>query len=375
MPSIDWKLREVLPHLRDNGRLNVLMALVLRANVRARCWPSIELICKDTGYAVEAVNEAKKWLIKQGAIEMVSYDKRVGKECDLPPRQSVYQLTGELRIDGKIFPYLYVPHTDISIIENSDSEILPVEISTIEDEVVKSVKSVQKREGSKKEKKKTLASRYADADGSPKWPDASQEVSSLRLQGTDEKSARAENPKTKDVTTTDSPLQSCAKGSPDMSKAFGWAVSRAWQSNGMGSLMAQLTGRSTAPGKRTTYKFETPATAHEIYLFVEWWNSVKPNPDTPIPTAAETLKERFDQFRGHPEYAHWIEHTKARFEYDYCVGTGQTPTTQRDGRRLVSAEEQEVTRKRTRMLMDNFSNDYEDRDEDWITGDYVPARK
>jgi hypothetical protein len=40
---------------------------------------------------------AKKWIEKHGAFELVPFGKRVDDERELPPRQHVYQLTGELR--------------------------------------------------------------------------------------------------------------------------------------------------------------------------------------------------------------------------------------------------------------------------------------
>lgn len=128
MPTtLDWKLREALPHLRENGRLNVLVALILRANVRNRCWPTMERIAKDTGYGLEAVNEAKKWLKEHGAIEIVPFAQRVGEEKKIRSnRQHVYQLTGVIEIDGTTYPYFYISPTEIS-----DSEISPTESEVV----------------------------------------------------------------------------------------------------------------------------------------------------------------------------------------------------------------------------------------------------
>jgi hypothetical protein len=137
MSVLDWRLRDALHHLSTNGRLNVLIALILRANVRNRCYPSMKLIAKETGFGLATITEAKKWLEEHGAIEVVPYAQRVGdeKEKIKSTRQHVYQLTGVLKVDGVTYPYFYV----------SESEISESEISVSETEVVKDSKKVQKR--------------------------------------------------------------------------------------------------------------------------------------------------------------------------------------------------------------------------------------
>lgn len=143
MTALDWRLRDVLPQLRDSGRLNVLIALILRANVRNRCYPSMKRLAKDTGYGLEAVTEAKKWLEEHGAIEIVTFAQRVGDEKKIAShRQHIYQLTGVIIVDDVTYPYFYV----------SPTEILPSEISPTETEVVKEVKKI------KKERKDSTAS-------------------------------------------------------------------------------------------------------------------------------------------------------------------------------------------------------------------------
>jgi hypothetical protein len=120
MSTLDWKLREALPHLRDNGRLNVLIALILRANVRNRCYPSMRVIAKDTGYGLEAITGAKKWLEEHGAIELVPVSKRIGDEKKIRSnRQHVYQLTGMIEIDGFTYPYFYVSPTETEVVKDS----------------------------------------------------------------------------------------------------------------------------------------------------------------------------------------------------------------------------------------------------------------
>lgn len=236
MPSIDWRLREAMPHMRDNGRFMVLFALILRANVRNRCWPSMDLICKDTGYAIEAVNEAKKWLIKHGAIEMVEFKHRVGKECELPPRQSVYQLTGVIKVENKVTPYLYISTT-----ETSESETSSVEISTTEDEVVKAFKSKESSKTKKKreEKETTIAPAIANAgpvlspnEDDVRYPFVEQRLSTSVPEGKIENPAQAEKQtkgksKAKDKDTTPLP-PSAATGKQSENRALAEALGQAW---------------------------------------------------------------------------------------------------------------------------------------------------
>ena len=138
MPTtLDFNFREALPYLHGGARLNVLVALLLRANVRNRCWPSMRRLAKDTGYALAAVNDAKKWLEEHGAIEIVKYEHRVGDEKKgINHLQNVYQLTGVITLEGKTYRYIYVPQ-----IETSENET-----SIRETEVVTSLKSLQKKQ-------------------------------------------------------------------------------------------------------------------------------------------------------------------------------------------------------------------------------------
>lgn len=114
---VHWDLRTCLAELRDNGRLNILMALGLRANQRLRAWPTMMTMRKDTGYASQAMNEGKKWLIEVGAIVLVPYEHREGEEKELGPRQHVYQLTGYIHVTGKTFQYLRfaTPEAQLSV--------------------------------------------------------------------------------------------------------------------------------------------------------------------------------------------------------------------------------------------------------------------
>jgi len=110
-----WKLREYMhelrgdkdnPRTRHDARLAVLLTLMLHANTRLRCWPSTKTLCKETGFNTPSVTEARDWLLEHKAIKLVPYDKREGKEKDLPQRQFVYQLTGVIEVSTGLEPYI-----------------------------------------------------------------------------------------------------------------------------------------------------------------------------------------------------------------------------------------------------------------------------
>lgn len=108
MSDLNWKLRDYLHELRDDGRLYVLLTIYLHRNGRNRSYPSNKRIMKSTGYASAPVSEAIKWLIEHKAFLLVPYDKRVGEEVRLPKRKNIYQLTGVIELDGKLIEYLFM---------------------------------------------------------------------------------------------------------------------------------------------------------------------------------------------------------------------------------------------------------------------------
>lgn len=111
MAGINWDIKDFMADMKAQGgaaAFPVLMALWARTNRRSRCYPSISTICNDTGYSREPVVSAVKWLGQVGAFVKVPHDKRFGKEMELPNRQSVYELTGVVIIDGQSHQYLYL---------------------------------------------------------------------------------------------------------------------------------------------------------------------------------------------------------------------------------------------------------------------------
>lgn len=124
------------PKAHRSARLAVLMQLMFRANQRLRCWPSTKTLCKSTGFNQPAVVEARNWIIEHHAVVLVPYEKRDGDERKLPVRQSVYQLTGVLKLQARVVPYLLMsPEMFATVtreLDNICNEVSEVKISLSE---------------------------------------------------------------------------------------------------------------------------------------------------------------------------------------------------------------------------------------------------
>lgn len=121
--TIDYDIKRALPFLMNNYRWNVLTVLILHANIRNRCWVSMDTIAEMATHGNRTkANDAKKWLEKHCAFEIVPFSKRVDKERDLAPRQHVYQLLGKIKAcddatcdcngNGQEYTYLHYPDVD-----------------------------------------------------------------------------------------------------------------------------------------------------------------------------------------------------------------------------------------------------------------------
>ena len=126
--TLDYRLKGAFSLLANNPDnpclLNVLTFLILHANSRGRCWVSTETIAQDAtrGDPNKAVH-AKRWLIEHDAIKLVPYEKRMGNEEKLPKRQHVFQLTGFIRNENMIYPYLYLSDADMDEFKKAAEDI------------------------------------------------------------------------------------------------------------------------------------------------------------------------------------------------------------------------------------------------------------
>jgi len=107
MSTLDYHALNAPPELYKEHRVGVLFHLLLRANIRLRCWPSMDKIAEKTTISKPVVIKAIHWLQTYGAIEIVPFNLRVDDEKKLPPRLNVYQLTGVLQWEGETIRYLY----------------------------------------------------------------------------------------------------------------------------------------------------------------------------------------------------------------------------------------------------------------------------
>ena len=141
--SIHWCIRDFYgTHLQPGGRWDVLTILMTHTNIRLRCWPSIDILVKETGRSRSTVIDAKTWLLIHGAIQLVPYKHRRDEEAKLPPRQHLYQITGQILIEGEYQPYLHMnPEAKAEIIA-SLSNSSPSESSPSEPKGIDSIEGI-----------------------------------------------------------------------------------------------------------------------------------------------------------------------------------------------------------------------------------------
>lgn len=205
--ALNWELREYLHEFRENdpdldagrdARLPVLTMMILHANNRLRCWPSTDTLCKETGFGSAAVVDARKWLIKKQAIQLVPNDKREGKEKELPVRQFVYQITGTIITSQGARPYIAMSEetramataeTDPQAVEVLESKTLEIgevlESKVLEPEIlVSKTKGITSIKGSTKDQKHAPAPSQSDSDSDLKY-DSGADTSSDVQRGSD----------------------------------------------------------------------------------------------------------------------------------------------------------------------------------------------
>lgn len=126
--TLDYRLKGAFGLLTNNPDnpclLNVLTFLILHSNSRGRCWINTENIASNAtrGDPNKAVH-AKRWLIEHDAIKLVPYEKRVGDEEKLPKRQHIFQLTGFIRNEDTIYPYLYLSDADLDEFKKAAEDV------------------------------------------------------------------------------------------------------------------------------------------------------------------------------------------------------------------------------------------------------------
>lgn len=129
MLTLNWGLKDGPLDWMGPHTWAVLTALLCHANMRYRCWPSITRLTKTSGVKSTAtVTKALDWLEDNRALYRVPYAKRIGEEVDLPPRQTVYQLTGHVFNDGVYYSYLYLTPEAVASLKAMEVDILEAKI-------------------------------------------------------------------------------------------------------------------------------------------------------------------------------------------------------------------------------------------------------
>lgn len=335
MNSISFQLKEAMHLLCQDDRWNVLTVLMLHSNIRNRCWPSMDIITAMgcNGNRARATR-AKKWLVKHQALELVPAAQRHTDEKHLPPRQHVYQLTGVIQAcndaecdcghDGRTYYYF-----NVQDLKSFDGE-------TIKNSTVENFDGETRSnpKASNPIKETTFASPHGNAAGDAiniglrwnvaiwemvTWPDTlfRDNYDKARLYLSDLLDSGKINPAMESEQvlaivkqaliappTGPAPEKPIEKPTPKK-----WSlkdhVIKIWgpKNEGMaGALLAQMLGITKRNGKRKEYNFEEPLyDEYELWGFRYWWRATFPDIKD-MPTAAETLFERFAQFRGDPEY-------------------------------------------------------------------------
>jgi len=92
-----------------------------RVNNENVAWPSLRGLSNTTRWSTNSCADARKWLVEHGALERVTdYIKpewRDLPEDELKQRQNLdkteyYRPTGVLKIDGSVYPMLYIPQAE-----------------------------------------------------------------------------------------------------------------------------------------------------------------------------------------------------------------------------------------------------------------------
>lgn len=182
-----WNLKRYMHLLNtdENGkkrsaRLPVLIHMILSFDANLRCYPSTDVICRDTGLQTMVVNEARQFLLDHYAMVLVPHEHRQGKEKELPTRQFVYQGTGFIWLEGRWNPYLLAsPEIAVGVLERvlplvaddspikvSLNEILLSEISLSETKD----SSIFKSSTSKKNARKRAGSKSKETTPRPRNP-------------------------------------------------------------------------------------------------------------------------------------------------------------------------------------------------------------
>lgn len=132
MPQLNYAIRNNDGQV--SGNLGWLFTILwLHSDNMLRCYPSNELLAKETGQTAPTLTKHRNQLIDMKALIIVPMDKRITEnEKALHQRKHVYQITGMMQLpDGKIISTMHFNspekiETHLSILQELDFDISPL---------------------------------------------------------------------------------------------------------------------------------------------------------------------------------------------------------------------------------------------------------
>jgi len=130
---IHGKSHESVKFFREHpAALAVYWIYCSRVNYEQVAWPSLACLVRDTGWSRTPIHEARQWLIKHGALEVVENyvkpewrkftDKTIKKKTGLD-RTLYLRPTGKLTVDEQEYPMLYIPQNEKTDAETHEDNV------------------------------------------------------------------------------------------------------------------------------------------------------------------------------------------------------------------------------------------------------------
>lgn len=131
MSIIHGLSHKVLKHFRaEPSSLAVYWIYCSRVNNEGVAFPSLRGLVRDTGWSVNQVSDARRWLVSVDALNPVKdYVRPAWKKLSKQEltrkrnfdRSEYFRVTGHIILDGEEHPLLYIPQKEASDIEDDES--------------------------------------------------------------------------------------------------------------------------------------------------------------------------------------------------------------------------------------------------------------
>jgi hypothetical protein len=126
MSTIHGSSHRALKHMRKHpAALSVYWIYISRVNYENVAYPSLRGLSRDTGWSISECHEARKWLVENGALEVVpDYIRPEWRKLESSDKTKInldkseyFRPTGFIMIGDKKYSLLYVPRNEISDVE------------------------------------------------------------------------------------------------------------------------------------------------------------------------------------------------------------------------------------------------------------------